>query len=145
MGNASFELDDLRREVRVGVARVRLRCYTRYTANHKEDHMDLIETQRRRRGHKFYPTKAARVPALGATEHVKDPIVRAHYFVGSSDWYVLEMDPETGEAFGLADIFGNGGELGYFSLVELEATTMRGFLVVERDMHWTPKPLSKVR
>jgi len=102
----------------------------------------LPETQRRRRGHGFYPTKGAKVPAIGSTENVDDPMVRAHYFVGSWDWYVTEWNPQTGEAFGF--VKGIESELGYIMLPELEAVRMQGVWVVERDLHFEPVPLSTV-
>jgi hypothetical protein len=102
-----------------------------------------VEINKRRRGHRFRPPVAdlRRVPALGATEGTPDPVVRLHYFTGSWDWYVLELDPETGQAFGLVDGFER--ELGYFDLNELEAVS-RGLTIVERDLYWTPVPLSQV-
>lgn len=57
-------------------------------------------------------------------------------------WYVTEMDPETGECFGLVD--GHERELGYFSLAELEAVAGPAGLRIERDLHWSPRPLSQV-
>jgi hypothetical protein len=80
-----------------------------------------------------------------------DAIVYAHYFLGSSDWLVTEYDPDTDEAFGWACINGDRqlAELGYVSLTELEAITVRipveingrqmlGGVPqhVERDAHW---------
>lgn len=40
---------------------------------------------------------------------------------------------------------GFDGELGYFSLSELEGLTINGVPGVERDLYWTPKPLSEVK
>lgn len=57
-------------------------------------------------------------------------------------WYVTEMDPETGECFGLVDGFER--ELGYFTIEELESISGPAGLKIERDLHWTPKPLSEV-
>lgn len=102
----------------------------------------LPEINRKRRGHGFYPTKSARVPALRSTEGQDDPMVRAHYFVGSWDWYVTEWDPETGEAFGF--VKGLDDELGYFSLVEMEATLVQNFWVIERDCYFDPVRLSAI-
>jgi hypothetical protein len=103
----------------------------------------LTEVNRKRRGHGFYPTKSAKVPALYSQGDVDDPIVRVHYFVGQWDWYILEWDAETGLAFGFCK--GMDDELGYVSLPELEAVLARGLFPVERDLHWTPVPLSKVK
>ena len=102
----------------------------------------LPEIHRKRRGHRFYPPKSLRIPAIGTTENTDDPLVCLHYFVGSWDWYVVEWDPETGEAFGF--VKGLDDELGYFSLVEMEATLARGIFPVERDLYWDPVPLSAI-
>jgi hypothetical protein len=102
----------------------------------------LPEINKRRRGHRFYPIWTDEVPALRSTEGQDDPMVRAHYFVGSWDWYVVEWDPETGEAFGF--VKGLDEELGYFSLVEMEATLARGLFPIERDLYWDPVPLSTI-
>lgn len=114
----------------------------------------LPETQRRRRGHGFYPTKGAGLPALGATSDVPEAehVVRAHYFGPSQDWWLVEYDPATGDAFGFG--FVNLGdpqnaEWGSVSLVELEAINHRpeGFpldVIIERDCHWTPKRFAEI-
>lgn len=67
-----------------------------------------------------------------------------HYFRGAGDWYITEKDSDpdqTGQvqAFGLADPFGDGGELGYISILELRRAG------VELDLHWTPKTLAEIR
>lgn len=101
----------------------------------------LPETQRKRRGHAFYPTKAAKVPALYSGEDIEleDKVIRAHYFVGGSDWWITEMDPEDGMAFGFCAPQGvERGEWGNVYLPELEAVKVQGWLVVERDMWWKP-------
>lgn len=75
-------------------------------------------------------------------------IVHLHYFKGGADWYITEKDMgasddaipgEQHQAFGLADLFGDGGELGYISIAEIiEAGA-------ELDLYWTPKSLADVR
>lgn len=101
------------------------------------------ETLRKRRGHKFLPNKSGGIPALGTTERIADPMVCAHYFVGSWDWYVTEYDPTTGDAFGLVKGFET--ELGYFNLFELETVLAGGLWPVERDCYFDPAPLSTFR
>jgi hypothetical protein len=64
--------------------------------------------------------------------NLPDKQLHAHYFVGGCDWYVAELDPETGDAFGYADL--GHGEWGYFNLVEMERTVASGWLVVEREL-----------
>lgn len=70
-----------------------------------------------------------------------DAIVYLHLFGGSADAWITERDTtdEQYQAFGLCDLFGDGGELGYISIVEL----IRAGL--ELDMHWTPKTLREVK
>lgn len=69
----------------------------------------------------------------------KNAIVFLHYFRGNQDWYVTEKDSEPiqEQAFGLVDL-GFGGELGYFSIVDLVKTD------IEIDLYWTPKTLSEI-
>jgi hypothetical protein len=64
-----------------------------------------------------------------------------HYFKGSADWYITEKDMENEQlqAFGLADLFGDGGELGYISIEELIGSG------VELDFHWKPKTIGEIR
>lgn len=107
------------------------------------------ETLRTRRGHNFYPEAEAlaAIPPLYATEALalQDKIVHLHYFAGESDWWIAELDPETGEGFGYARLGGfSSGEWGYVALPELEqvhVSTCAGDMVVERDLGWTPRLL----
>jgi hypothetical protein len=105
-----------------------------------------------------------RLPALYSQEKVKDPLVVLKFFVpwNSWTWYVTEgeqvcghcgesdcTDPEhTGtprdwKFFGLVD--GHEAELGYFSLGELAGIRGPAGLRIERDLFWTPIPISEVR
>ena len=76
-----------------------------------------------------------------------DAVAVVHYFspYGDWDWYGTEFDGED-TFFGL--VRGQYEELGYFSLTELsEALVTIGATrvpAVERDLHWTPRPLSEV-
>jgi hypothetical protein len=82
------------------------------------------------------------IPALYSQEAVEDPIVRVKFFhpLSSFRWYVTEFDGED-LLFGLVQ--GLEEELGYFSLSELESVRVLG-LPVERDLYFTPKPLSEL-
>jgi hypothetical protein len=111
----------------------------------------LIETQRRRRGHQFWPTKAVtdKIPALYGTESTssEDKIVYAHYFSAGGDWWLTELDQESGEAYGYTKLaqFPEGAEWGYVDLHELEQVNAHhGLVIVERDMDWTPTPFSQI-
>jgi len=70
-------------------------------------------------------------------------IVHLHYFKNGADWYITERDSVLGEpqyqAFGLADLFGDGGEFGNISIQELIENH------VELDLYWTPKTLRECR
>ena len=71
-----------------------------------------------------------------------EAIVYLHYFAGgTANWYITEKDmyPEQHQAFGLADLFGDGGELGYINIKELLECG------VELDFHFTPRRLREVQ
>jgi len=85
------------------------------------------------------------MPTTGAQDGKgRDAIAYLHYFKGNLDFYITEKDigspddkPEDFQcqAFGLADLFGDGGELGYISIPELLENGM------ELDFHFMPKTL----
>jgi len=73
-----------------------------------------------------------------------DAVVHLHYFLRGADWYITERDVDLDragqrQAFGLADLFGDGGELGYISIVDMIAAG------AELDLHWTPRTLGEVK
>jgi hypothetical protein len=86
----------------------------------------------------------AKLPPLYSQENVSDPMVWAKFFHPASSWtwYAIEFDPAAGVFYGL--VFGLEEELGYFTLAELESITA-AHLPVERDLHWSPRPLSQCR
>jgi len=117
----------------------------------------LLDLQRGEEG-KFFEDKIAELAALvqampsgGATDgQGEEAIVQLHYFKGGADWWIIEKDEgspddapeEKGrplQAFGLADLFGDGGELGYISIDEV--TGLHG----ELDLHWSTKTLRECR
>lgn len=93
------------------------------------------------------------IPPLYSGEKNPDPKTVCKFFTPWSNWtwYVLEGEPEPGEDgepvdfrfFGYVD--GLDPELGYFSLRELESVRGPAGLRIERDLFYTPEPLSKVR
>jgi hypothetical protein len=111
----------------------------------------FAETQRKIRGHNFYAPKKvlSKVPALGATEDIpfEEKKFHLHYFAGgASNWYIAEMDPATGKAFGLMDPSGRcKGSWGYVSLPELEAVNVGGYRVVERDCYFSQGNLTHIK
>jgi len=89
-----------------------------------------------------------RFAKVGSQESVADPIIICKFFnpTGAGTWYATEYDPERKEFFGFVSIFGDDNdELGYFSLDELESYVGTFGLGIERDLHFTEKPLSAVR
>ena len=85
------------------------------------------------------------IPPLYATENETDPVAHVKFFTpdGSWSWYVLEYDPVSRECFGYVDGF--EGELGYFSLEELESVRGGLGLCIERDIAFTGMRLSEIR
>ena len=60
-------------------------------------------------------------------------------------WYFLELDPSTGEAYGMVEHLG-ATEFGYFNINELaQATFMKTVPAIERDLYWTPTPIQSIR
>jgi len=89
------------------------------------------------------------MPKIGETDGQGDAAVaHLHYFAGGqANWWITEKDagaegntPEQhqSQAFGRADLFGDGGELEYISIPEILANGG------ELDLYWTPKPLSEL-
>lgn len=113
----------------------------------------------------------AKIPALYTTENEPDPTVWVKLFTPDSSWtwYLTEAsavmkdgqhrplagavdrivfqgestDVEDVLCFGL--VVGHVAELGYFSLAELVRVRGGLGLPIERDLFFTPKPLSVVR
>lgn len=84
-------------------------------------------------------------PKLYSQEHVDDPMVVAKFFTPWTHWtwYMIEYDPDKRLAFGFVD--GDFPELGYFSIDELEDIDGPFGFRIERDLYFTPVPLSTIR
>ena len=103
-----------------------------------------------KRGHQLMTQKLSdAIPALYANENVADydtVLAPAKLFSPYSGWtwYITEMDPVTGQCFGLVDGFER--EIGYFDLTELAETTVFGGVpAVERDLYWKPRTLGEIK
>ena len=82
------------------------------------------------------------MPALYAQEGKgDDAVVFLHYFKGSSDWFVTELDPVTETAFGYVILNGNTelAELGYIQISELVQAN------AEIDLYWERKTLGECK
>ena len=73
-----------------------------------------------------------------------DDVCRVKLFdpTGSWTWYISSYDPATRMAGGLVD--GAYWEYGDISMPELVAFRGRFGLPIERDLHWSPCPLSEL-
>ncbi len=101
------------------------------------------------RKHQLMPdTVAKKIPGPYTQENVKDPIVWVKLFSPYSQayWFITEYDPKTQQGFGWAEMFPGGGELGWIDIADLSAAAnRRGLPLVERELRWTPVPLSKAK
>ena len=87
-----------------------------------------------------YIRQSDKLPELFPEED--DPIARIKLFnpTGAGTWYIAAYDPESRTAYGLVDLLEK--EQGYIDMQELVAFRGRFNLPLERDLSWTPQPLS---
>ena len=85
------------------------------------------------------------IPGLYSTQNQDDPVAQLKWFTPDSSWtwYVLEYDPDQGLCFGL--VYGHAREFGYFDLAELRNVRGPLGLPIERDLHFTPRPVSQCK
>ena len=88
-------------------------------------------------------TLAPKIPKLGETAEQTDPTAWIKLFTPDSNWtwYIVEYDPDDDVCYGLVD--GIETEFGSFSLAELREIRGALGLPVERDIHFTPRPISE--
>jgi hypothetical protein len=76
-----------------------------------------------------------------------DAIAYLHYFTSGTDFYITEKDAGCDadgpgdfqrQAFGRADLYGDGGELGYISILEILSAG------AELDLYFKPKTLREI-
>ena len=84
------------------------------------------------------------LPPLGAQENNPDPTVYVRYFCPWNQWcwFGYEFD---GEDIFFGFVKGDFDEFGTFSLSELESVRGPMGLGIERDLYFTPKPLSQCK
>jgi hypothetical protein len=94
---------------------------------------------------KLLPQEIAdRLPPLYSLEgQGENAIAQVKFFTPWTNWtwYASEYDPPERLCFGV--VVGHVRELGYFSVNELEAIRSPAGLAIERDLHWTPRPLKE--
>lgn len=89
---------------------------------------------------------ARKLPALYSQDGKgEEAIAQVKFFdpCGSWTWYATEFDPKSRIFFGIVSGFER--EFGNFSLDELESLRRPNGLGIERDLHWTPRPLSECK
>ena len=92
-----------------------------------------------------------KLPALYSQEQVADPQAVVKFFTPSSSftWFVLEGgEQEGGDWLFFTKCFSHlcpDGELGYTTLQQLKDIKGPFGLGVERDLYFTPKPVSQCR
>lgn len=100
-------------------------------------------------GYKFFPKKIQDdIPNLYSQEDEADPVVVTKFFTPDSNWtwYVIEGEErDDGDWLFFGYVEGFCGELGYFTLSQLESVKGPWGLKVERDIHWKKKKLSKIK
>ncbi len=97
--------------------------------------------------HDLLPAHIVRcLPPLYSNEELGDSaLAHLKLFTPWSNWtwYASELNPSERLCFGV--VVGLEREFGYFPIDELAQLRGPGGLRVERDLHWSPKPLSVCR
>lgn len=85
------------------------------------------------------------IPKLYETEDVVNPTCHIKLFTPDANftWYIIEISIDKKHCYGYVESLDN--ELGYFSLDEIKELKGPLGLKVERDLSFTPKPLSELR
>lgn len=66
-----------------------------------------------------------------------EPVVKLFTPAGRGTWLLVSLcEEDMDQAFGLGDLGFGTPEMGYVSIAEMLATTVRGIAAVERDRHW---------
>lgn len=86
-----------------------------------------------------------KIPPLYTTEDEKNPTVYVKLFIDGWTWYLTEISIDDDTAFGYVVSPFCDGELGYFSLNEIQEVKGSLGTKVERDLYFTPIPLSTIK
>lgn len=110
--------------------------------------LNFPEVHRHQRGYDFYALELAKLPDLYDTEEIEaaEKMILAHFFIGGSDWWIVELDKSDGMMFGYVRMNNDdqNSEWGYSDLVALESLQLDNGMVIERDLHWTPTKFSDI-
>ncbi|MGB3751448.1 MAG: DUF2958 domain-containing protein [Arcobacteraceae bacterium] len=84
------------------------------------------------------------IPKLYETEEHTDPIAYVKLFIDGWTWYIIELSIDDDICFGYVES-SFGSELGYFSLKEIQEVKGSLGLGVQRDLHFKPTSLYKIK
>mgnify|MGYP001614373355 FL=1 len=83
----------------------------------------------------------AQIPPLYSSENIpiREIMIHMHFFIGGSDWYAAEYNPEERIFFGFVILNEDYemAEWGHFGLNEL-CDIKVSFLEIDRDLHFIP-------
>ena len=85
------------------------------------------------------------VPPLYVTEDQKDPVAYIKLFLDGWIWHITELSIDGDIAFGYVLSPYCSGELGYFSLNEIQSIKGSLGIGVERDLSFKPTKLSQIK
>ena len=85
-----------------------------------------------------------KLPPLGSQDNNADPTVIVKFFCPWSHWTWLAYEFD-GEDIFFGFVKGDFDEFGTFSLSELESVQGPMGLKIERDIHFTPRPVSQCK
>jgi len=89
----------------------------------------------------------ASIPRLYQTEEtpLQDKLVFLHFFIGNSDWYVMEFDGENNFwGFVILNNDFQMSEFGYFGFEELSSIRVKEFYEIENDTSWQVRQARQV-
>lgn len=84
------------------------------------------------------------LPMLGSQSENPDPTVIVKFFTAWSHWTWFAYEFDGSDIF-FGFVKGDFDEYGTFSLSELESVRGPMGLKIERDIHFTPKPVSECK
>lgn len=97
--------------------------------------------------YEFFPDDVKNsLPKLYSQDGNNDATVHVKFFTPWSNWtwYATEGEQQGEDFIFFGYVIGHEREWGYFSLNELQSVTGPFGLKIERDIHFSPKPKSKV-
>lgn len=85
------------------------------------------------------------IPKLYETEDEKDPFAYCKLFIDGWTWYITEFSIDNDICFGYVISPFCNGEIGYFSLSEIQEVKGNLGMGIERDLSFKPQTLSQLK